>query len=262
MSSSSTSSSQSLIASNKSSDEDLLKTNFDDNNNPSNDDNEILTLINLLILRVECLANENTALVKKKRKQTIYPSIKQIDQNLIEYLYYLFNKFITDESDLNQLMIDKSSFVNICQTLVRNGCFNIPPPTSPDQSTSESTITNNSELTLTHTFGRERISNADEMRIEGPTIMEPNSMEISNDQETWLDIDLELTKPLFSVTTDRSKVSFFSEEKCLRDTIRSTAVVAYFSLRIVSHKANLIYIHHILSILSVIYQDEMSAHHF
>ncbi|CAF1671819.1 unnamed protein product, partial [Adineta ricciae] len=108
---------------------------------------EISTLINLLILRVECLTN-TTTLIETSKKPNIYPSIKQIDQNLTEYLYYLFNKFTKDDPEIGAPMIDKTNFVNVCQTLVRNGCFNMPSSTSPDQSYSEATLTNSNELTL------------------------------------------------------------------------------------------------------------------
>ena len=160
--------------------------------NSDDDDDEISKLINLLILRVECLSNETTLINKKNS----YPTIKEIDQNLIEYLYYLFNKFIQEESDLNPPMIDKSNFVNVCQTLVRNGCFNIPSSTSPDQSLSESTITNNSERTLTQTFVHEYRSETDDMSLKkSPSI---------NDRETWLIVDLE---PKYSATVpEQSKV--------------------------------------------------------
>jgi len=188
----SSSTSQSIESSlNQLSNENLIKNNHDDN--------EILKLINLLILRVECLNNENI-LNNNNNKKNISPTIKQIDQNLIEYLYFLFNKFINDNPDLDKPMIDKSNFVNVCQTLVRNGCFNIPSTISPDQSFSETTITNSSDLTSTHTFVHEYKSNTDDMLVEKSSENQP----LTNDQEAWLIIDLESTTP--STPLDESSV--------------------------------------------------------
>jgi hypothetical protein len=189
--SSTSSSSQSIEFNlNRLSNENLLK---------NSDDHEISKLVNLLILRVECLTNENTLI----QKNNTYPTIKEIDQNLIEYLYYLFNKFIQDESDINPPVIDKTNFVNVCQTLVRNGCFNIPSPTSPDQSFSESTITNSSDRTLTQTFVHEYRSETDDMSLKKSSL--------TNDQETWVVVDLE---PKYSATIpEQSKVrDFYSSD--------------------------------------------------
>jgi hypothetical protein len=185
--SSTSSSSQSIEFNlNRLSNENLLK---------NSDDHEISKLVNLLILRVECLTNENTLI----QKNNTYPTIKEIDQNLIEYLYYLFNKFIQDESDINPPVIDKTNFVNVCQTLVRNGCFNIPSPTSPDQSFSESTITNSSDRTLTQTFVHEYRSETDDISLKKSSL--------TNDQETWVVVDLE---PKYSATIpEQSKVRDF-----------------------------------------------------
>jgi hypothetical protein len=198
MSSSSTSSSLSSQSNElRLSNEDLLKNTFD-----NSDDNEIFKLINLLILRVECLANENTSMTKTKN----YPTIKQIDQNLIEYLYYLFNKFRKEESDFQTPMIDKTNFVNVCQTLVRNGCFNIPSSTSPDQSFSDATITNNSNLTLTQTIVHDCRSDTNDRSLD-----EQTSSPSKNNQEAWLVVDLEAIKPQHSVTIpDESKVRKYS----------------------------------------------------
>jgi hypothetical protein len=181
-------SSSTELNSNRLSNENLLK---------NSDDHEISKLINLLILRVECLSNENTLINKKNH----YPTVKEIDQNLIEYLYYLFNKFIQEESDLNPPMIDKTNFVNVCQTLVRNGCFNIPSSTSPDQSFSESTITNSSDRTLPQTFVHEYRSETDDMSLKKSSL--------TNDQETWLVVDLEPMTPKYSSTTpEQSNVRY------------------------------------------------------
>ncbi|CAF0777051.1 unnamed protein product [Adineta steineri] len=188
------------------SNEDLSKETFDDNN-------EISTLINLLILRVECLSNKNT-LIEKKKQTKIYPTIKQIDQNLTEYLYYLFNKFTKDDPDICTSMIDKTNFVNVCQTLVRNGCFNMPLSTSPEQSLSESTLTNNNELTLTQTCLREYRTDVDDLIIDKSTATEETSSISMNDQDTWLIVDLEPIKPQYSTTIP-------DESKCLLPTSTS-----------------------------------------
>ncbi|CAF3229974.1 unnamed protein product [Rotaria sp. Silwood2] len=205
-SSSSTASSQSLdISSRKLSNENLLKNTFD--NNPTNDDNEILTLINLLILRVECLTNDNT-LVTKKKNEKMSPQIKEIDQNLIEYLYYLFNKFINEDSDSNTPIINKANFVNVCQTVVRNGGLNIPSSTSPNQSFSESTITNDSDQTLIQTSVREFRIDTNDITSKNSSINEQISSVPINDDETWLVVDLEENKSEYSTTN-------FDESRCL-----------------------------------------------
>lgn len=129
----------------------------------SNDEDEILTLIDLLVLRVECLTNENQSIKKKKKKlNENYPSVAQVDQNLIEYLYYLFTKFTHEDQTMP--ILDKSNFVNVCQTLVRNGCFDIS-----SSSSEPSTIT---DQTIVHEY---------------PTT-------IDNDKDTWLVVDFEQTK--------------------------------------------------------------------
>lgn len=138
------------------------------------DDQEISKLINLLLLRVECLTNEK-------------PTIKQVDQNLIEYLYYLFNKFTRDESESNETMIDKSNFVNVCQKLVRNGCLN----------------SSSSEPPLLQTILHEYQSSTNEHI----------STSSNNDQDTWLVVDFEAIQPKYSATMPNlSKVSNRDEE--------------------------------------------------
>lgn len=133
------------------------------------DDQEISKLINLLLLRVECLNNENS-------------TIKQVDQNLIEYLYYLFNKFTRDECESNKTMIDKSNFVNVCQKLVRNGCLN----------------GSSSEPPLLQTILHEYPSPSNEHI----------SSSSNNDQDTWLVVDIEPIQPKYSATMPNlSKVS-------------------------------------------------------
>jgi len=168
-----------------------------------NDHNEISTLIDLLVLRVECLTNEKKFNKKKKKKSGHYPTVTEVDQNLIEYLYYLFKKFINDDSnssnDLTTPIIDKTNFVNVCQTLVRNGCFDIPS-TSTDQSISETTI-NDSDRTLTpETFIREYHADTDQM-IAGKSSID--------EKETWLVVDLEPTQSEEPTKNSETIVSFY-----------------------------------------------------
>lgn len=150
-----------------------------------NDQNEILTLIDLLVLRVECLNNET----KKKKHKTSLPTVTEVDHNLIEYLYYLFKKFVHEEDSEHNVppttTIDKNNFVHVCQTLVRNGSFELSS-LSPDQSISESTITNHStDQTLTS-----EIESQSEILPEKSTI---------DERDTWLVIDLD---PIESTTPD------------------------------------------------------------
>ncbi|CAF3707147.1 unnamed protein product [Rotaria sordida] len=205
-SSSSTASSQSLINNSKKlSNKNLLKNTFD--NNSTNDDNEILTLINLLILRIECLPNDNTLITEKKNNEQS-SKIKEIDQNLIEYLYYLFNKFINEDIDSNTPMVNKTNFVNICQTVVRSGSLNMPSTTSPDQSFSESTFTNDSDQTLIQTSVREYTADINDIAVNNSSLNEQISSASMNDQEAWLIVDLEEIKAERSTTN-------FDESKCL-----------------------------------------------
>jgi hypothetical protein len=152
-----------------------------------NDHDEILTLIDLLVLRVECLSNENKSHKKKKKKhEETYPTVTEVDQNLIEYLYYLFTKFTNDDSepsnDLSAPIIDKNNFVNVCQTLVRNGCFDLSSvSTSSEQSFSETTSTSSDQTLL-----REYHPDTGEIVAEISSTDGQNS-----EQETWLVIDLE-----------------------------------------------------------------------
>ncbi|CAF1123837.1 unnamed protein product [Rotaria sordida] len=205
-SSSSTASSQSLINNSKKlSNKNLLKNTFD--NNSTNDDNEILTLINLLILRIECLPNDNTLITEKKNNEQT-SKIKEIDQNLIEYLYYLFNKFINEDIDSNTPMVNKTNFVNICQTVVRSGSLNMSSTTSPDQSFSESTFTNDSDQTLIQTSVREYTADINDIAVNNSSLNEQISSASMNDQEAWLIVDLEEIKAERSTTN-------FDESKCL-----------------------------------------------
>jgi hypothetical protein len=116
-------------------------------------------------------------------------------------------------------MIDKTNFVNVCQTLVRNGCFNIPSSTSPDQSFSESTITNSSDRTLPQTFVHEYRSETDDMSLKKSSL--------TNDQETWLVVDLEPMTPKYSSTTpEQSNLINFLLFDHLRSLVITTFVQA------------------------------------
>lgn len=199
--SSSSSSSQSLISHSIVSNEKSLNTA----STPPDDGNEISTLINLLILRVECLAHDqlNTSLASEQ----IYPTIKQVDQNLLEYLYYLFNKFTTDDPDLSKPMIDKTNFVHACQTFVRNGCFTLSPATDlPDQSAVESTTmnTNRNDLTSVHEYRAEKSS------ATGSISTTPSS-----DQDVWLVVDIEPGQADGStMDSNESNVSSIHSDQC------------------------------------------------
>lgn len=171
-----------------------------DNLSEINDRNEILTLVDLLVLRVECLTNEND-LKKSNETKTNYPTVAEVDQNLIEYLYYLFTKFVHDDPNESTMpIIDKKNFVTVCQTLVRNGCFDMPSSTSPDQSASE-TISNNSDPTIIpDTYLHEYRNSKVELSSEKIT---------NNEQETWLVVDLQPTQSEEHATTSEIIVSFF-----------------------------------------------------
>ncbi|CAF4887574.1 unnamed protein product [Rotaria sp. Silwood1] len=173
----------------------------DENIYETNDYNEILTLINLLCLRVECLSYEKK--IKKRKKKTKkkkdkYPSVTEIDQNLIEYLYYLFKKFIYNDTnisnDFKTPIIDKNNFVSICQTLVRNGCFDIPSTTiskSPNQSFSESlSISDNTLIsqTIVHEYYHPDTS---QILEEKSFTNEQISLMTLPEKDTWLVVDIE-----------------------------------------------------------------------
>jgi hypothetical protein len=166
-----------------------------ENSSEINDHNEILTLIDLLVLRVECLTNE-----KKKLKEK-YPTVAEVDQNLLEYLYYLFTKFVNEESDSSNYLItpilDKNNFVNVCQTLVRNGCFDI---SSPDQSTSEATINDTDQTINLQTFVREYDPDINEPIPENKAIDQP---------ETWLIVDLKPNQSEEPIANSETIVSFY-----------------------------------------------------
>ena len=152
-----------------------------------NDHDEILTLIDLLVLRVECLSKENKSHKKKKKKhEEIYPTVTEVDQNLIEYLYYLFTKFTNEDSepsnDLSIPIIDKNNFVNVCQTLVRNGCFDLSSVSTASEQSFSETTSNSSDQTLV----REYHPDTDEIVAEISSTDGQNS-----EQETWLVVDLE-----------------------------------------------------------------------
>lgn len=188
-----------------------LEFNLNENINlfqSNHDDNEIFNLINLLILRVECLNNDDSIVNNNNSAKST--SIKQIDQNLMEYLYYLFNKFVDDDNDsqdLDKPMIDKNNFVHVCQTLVRNEFFNVPSSNSPDQSLSDTTITNSSDLNSTQIFSHEYRTDIDDMSLENSSLNDQLSSTPTNDQDTWLVVDLEPIQSEYSPTrSDRSSV--------------------------------------------------------
>ncbi|CAF3610328.1 unnamed protein product [Rotaria sordida] len=182
--------SQSIIMNSQLNNENLFETN---------EYNEILTLINLLILRVECLSNENKS-KKRKRKKDKYPTVTEVDQNLIEYLYYLFKKFINNDinlsNDLKIPIIDKNNFVSICQTLVRDGCFDIPSTTttiiskSPNQSLSESLSTSDyisNSQAIVHEYYPDTNQIVEEKSLSDDQI----SSMTSTEKEPWLVVDFE-----------------------------------------------------------------------
>jgi len=180
----------------------------------NNDNHEILTLIDLLVLRVECLSNEKRLNTKKRRKEHC-PSVAEVDQNLIEYLYYLFTKFINDESnssnDLTAPIIDKNSFVNVCQILVRNGCFDIPntnESSSSDQSASDTTSSSDSTLTQ-KTSVHEYHPDRDKISGEKSSTDEEIHSTASTEQDTWLIVDLEGIQSEEEMTNSEITVSLY-----------------------------------------------------
>lgn len=183
---------------------------LDSHEHPDNGDaDEILTLVNLLIRRVEYLATNGTppemTTTKKKNGTNPSPSIKQIDQDLTEYLYYLFNKFAKDDGDAGVPLIEKSDFVHVCQTLVRNGCLNVP---SAEQSLLDVTLTNSNEITLTQTSLREHKPDADESTVEKSSASDKTCGTPMDEQDAWLIVDVELIAPQYSpASPDGSKVS-------------------------------------------------------
>ena len=171
------------------------------NENPlaNNDKNEILTLIDLLVLRVECLANESDG----KPTNAAYPTVSKVDQNLIEYLYYLFAKFLRDESLTSTPTtptMDKTNFVHVCQTLVRNGCFDL----SPDQSSADTTISSDRTLTQQPSL-HEYPSDQDTLVPE---------QQPPTEQDTWLVVDLEPTTSDDELANEESIVSDLLLTEC------------------------------------------------
>ena len=175
---------------------------------PSNEDplantdkNEILTLIDLLVLRVECLANESDG----KLTNATYPTVSEVDQNLIEYLYYLFAQFLGDPSSVSHPTtptMDKTNFVHVCQTLVRNGCFDlstVDESLSPDQSSADTTFSSDRTLTQ-QSFLHESPSEHDTVVAEISFEQQPSG------QDTWLVIDLEPTTSDDELANDESMV--------------------------------------------------------
>jgi len=168
-----------------------------------NDQNEILTLIDLLVLRVECLTNEN----KKNKSKDNHPTVAEVDQNLIEYLYYLFTKFTNDDSnDISTPIIDKNNFVTVCQTLVRNGCFEASS-TSPDQSFSDATITTNSSSSSDQTLTPETFLHEYQPETDH-TIADKSS---ADEQESWLVVDLKPIQSEEPIAKPETIVSSFCE---------------------------------------------------
>ena len=199
----------------------------------TNDHNEILTLIDLLVLRVECLANESKLKKKKKSTDIHHPTIAEIDQNLIEYLYYLFTKFINENSnfsnDSNSPMIDKNHFVNVCQTLVRDGCFDmsssVNTPTSPNHLPSAATSTSD-HILAQQTIVGEYLSDTNEIVRETLLTNEQDPSLISTEEETWLVVDLKSTQSKETAEATESKVSldFFPKKTSSRITLAQKIV--------------------------------------
>lgn len=187
------------------------------------DHNEISKLIHLLILRVECLSNEKRTKKRKKRKES-HPTVAEVDHSLIEYLYYLFKKFIDEDStlssDLKASRIDKNNFVTVCQALVHNGCFDLSSATispSPNQSLSEAT--NSSEYTLTQPTSRhEEQSDNNETSIEVSPTDDPTSLMISMEKESWLleDFDINQSKEVIGITGNMVSCNFVNNYYCSR----------------------------------------------
>lgn len=86
-------------------------TNFD-LNSFSHESERISALIDLLVVRVQCLS---------KGKSFQSAELNKIDKFLMESLYFLFKRFL--ENDPRRSQIDQNQFVSICQQLVRRGCF-------------------------------------------------------------------------------------------------------------------------------------------
>lgn len=189
--------------------EDLLKMNPMDYNH-TDDEDEISKLVNLLILRVETL-NNDASVNDEKNNRRASSVVKEIDHNLIDYLYYLFNKFINEDSESNTHMINKSNFVNICQTLVRNGSIKMSSPPPSEQLISEATMTNSCDSTLIQTFLREYRTDTNEITLSEASINSSKSLITLNDQDTWLIVDLEQSIPQASTPiADELKVSSIS----------------------------------------------------
>jgi hypothetical protein len=126
---------------------------------------------------------------------------------------------------------------------VRSGCFNIPPSTSPDQSFSESTITNNSDMTLTQTSVHEY----------KPSLNEQISSTLTSDQDTWIVVDLEPIKPQYSSTPpDESKVRtlsylFIQKKRRAGDSLRPSFLKIFLSFKKKNYRQTFTYICQYLS---------------
>lgn len=183
----------------------------------TNDHTEIVTLINLLILRVECLSKEKKPKKRKKRKDN-HPTVAEVDQSLIEYLYYLFKKFINEETNSSKT-IDKNNFVDVCQNLVRNGCFDISSSSdvSPSltQSYSES-ISISDQTTLTsQTSLNEYHHDTTEITDELSLTDDPISTITLTEKENFLQSDEIIETPEAMVSFSNLKHIFLRYSKIL-----------------------------------------------
>ena len=171
---------------------------------------EISAVIDLLLVRVdESLVNEKTLAAKKSKKKRKKKSRSRRksqafaepppDRHLLDYLDYLFTKFIDDNNNNNNndcsvSMIDKTNFITVCQTLVRNGCFNLPsvPTSEPVLSASPTINTDTSnELNSTQTLVREYHPQTDNVIKQISLAPEHTDALTSNDQDIWLVVDIE-----------------------------------------------------------------------
>ncbi|CAF0797138.1 unnamed protein product [Didymodactylos carnosus] len=183
-------------------------------------DSEILTLVDLLVLRVACLSESSDEIPR--------PTVAEVDQNLIEYLYYLFTKFIvtadTSVSDANstdESLIDKKSFIQICQTLVKNGCFDMSS-VSVSPTTSQST-----EDTVLEYVNNDQNKND----LSTATITDEKQNETATEENTWLMVDIsesELSKDENDVSSLNSSVNTNEQLlMCAKNNIQALEVQSY-----------------------------------
>jgi hypothetical protein len=174
--------------------------------------NEIMRLIDLLVLRVECLNNE-----KKTPNELTSLSVTDVDRNLIEYLYYLFTRFIHVERNscetLTNASLDRNAFVNVCQTLVRNGCFgltnaNVPTTSVSLSSSSSSSISSEETASSNSTLVEQSLtSDCESSNDDKPSECGSSSSTNIDDQETWLAIDVQNSQSDDDATCLNSNVS-------------------------------------------------------